>query len=35
MEQVATMGGVDIKKDTRDDDGLLFEQFLKKCLSDS
>jgi len=32
MEQVATMSGVDIKKDTGDDDGLFFEQFLKKCL---
>ena len=32
VEQVTTMRGIDIKENSRNDNGLLFEQFLEKCL---
>jgi len=30
FEQIPTMGRVDIEEDTRDDDGLLFEEFFEE-----
>ena len=32
IEQVSSMRRIDIKEDTRNHDGLLFEQFFEKCL---
>lgn len=34
MEQIASVRRIDIEKDPRDNDGLLFEQFLEKGLTD-
>ena len=33
MEQVTTMRGVDIEENTRDDNGLLLEEFFKERLA--
>ena len=32
VEEVAAVGGVDVEEDTRDDDGLFFQQLLEEGL---